>query len=527
MFNPQNSNMPYFLFIASPPFGIRHDVPKKNKPEPENKQKQYFGEMWAAFKSDLAEFASGAAEETSVVASKVGVTLASDTDATTAPPSSSASGVDGSVLFSMGDKGLKGIQGVSSMLRNTAAAAVATNSNKTAVPAFESSGGGNPSPALSSMLAQAAGEDDEGEDELGWDDDDDDDLDLDEENSGVVIDADDNKNDVIFEEQLGQPPKEGEGNKNPACVSSPDRQVVADLQSKIDAVEKERARLQIEHRTQTAELVELRAKVEELEQQESKPTAEDREEDEKVRALEEEVAKLKLQLSEQPASLMQENEKVVAGLIQEKGTLEQQLNAQRKHNEKILLHTSQDTPSSSSDTQELLLQEYQQQIELLIAKPRSLHDTEFTSQEQLNHTKQTEQLLLQMKDYHTLALKEAQKSKAELTAAEEELRSTKMEMEEVQAKLVQAANFAVRLQEEAAKAEAQQQEQELEKPVSTLSTSTPEDVPGGTALVDSSEMATNASSNSSPVKIGEDEELSDTWGADGEELSDDWGDEGN
>lgn len=313
-------------------------------------------------------------------------------------------------------------------------------------------------------------------------------------------------------------------------MSSPGRQVVADLQSKIDAVEKERTRLQIEHRSQTAELVELRAKVEELEQQESKPTAEDsicKREDEKVRALEEEVAKLNLKLSEQSTSLMQENEKVVAGLIQEKATLEQQLNDQRRHNEKILMYTSQDTPSSSSDAQELLLQDYQQQIEVLVAKSRSLHDTEFTSQEQLNHTKQTEQLLLQMKDYHTLALKEAQKSKAELTAAEEELRSTKMKMGEVQAKLVQDANFAVRLQEEAAKAEAQQQEQELEKPVSTSSASTLEDVPGGTALLDSSEMATNASSNSSPVKIGEDEELSDTWGADGEELSDDWGDEEN
>merc|ERR1712194_467352 len=162
---------------------------------------------------------------------------------------------------------------------------------------------------------------------------------------------------------------------------------------------------------------------------------------EMVRALEEEVAKLKLQLSEQPSSLMQENEKVVAGLIQEKATLEQQLNDQRKHNDKILLHTSQDTPSSSSDMQELLLQEYQEKIKVLISKSRSLHETELTSQEQLNHTKQTEQLLLQMKDYHTLVLKEAQKPKAELTAVEEELRATKMEMEEVQAKLVQAANF--------------------------------------------------------------------------------------
>eukprot|EP00584_Thalassiosira_punctigera_P015976 CAMPEP_0172562344 /NCGR_PEP_ID=MMETSP1067-20121228/96554_1 /TAXON_ID=265564 ORGANISM="Thalassiosira punctigera, Strain Tpunct2005C2" /NCGR_SAMPLE_ID=MMETSP1067 /ASSEMBLY_ACC=CAM_ASM_000444 /LENGTH=41 /DNA_ID= /DNA_START= /DNA_END= /DNA_ORIENTATION= len=33
--------------------------------------------MWASFKADLKEFASGAAEETTAVASKVGVNIAS------------------------------------------------------------------------------------------------------------------------------------------------------------------------------------------------------------------------------------------------------------------------------------------------------------------------------------------------------------------------------------------------------------------------------------------------------------------
>eukprot|EP00579_Thalassiosira_antarctica_P025146 CAMPEP_0202011348 /NCGR_PEP_ID=MMETSP0905-20130828/19556_1 /ASSEMBLY_ACC=CAM_ASM_000554 /TAXON_ID=420261 /ORGANISM="Thalassiosira antarctica, Strain CCMP982" /LENGTH=80 /DNA_ID=CAMNT_0048570193 /DNA_START=12 /DNA_END=251 /DNA_ORIENTATION=- len=80
--------------------------------------------MWAAFKSDLQEFASGAADETTAVASKVGVTIPSSSDGgdagfdygpSTTPSSGQrggggGGGMDGSVLFanaafSMGEKG--------------------------------------------------------------------------------------------------------------------------------------------------------------------------------------------------------------------------------------------------------------------------------------------------------------------------------------------------------------------------------------------------------------------------------------
>ncbi len=127
--------------------------------------------MWAAIKSDLAEFATGAAEETNAVASKVGVNLPTGGDG-----SSGGSGVgsgldgggytsqkqprggaDGSVLFanaalSMGEKGLKGLSSVSSMVggivaprggnENSTNVGVASASSSSA-SSFASAGGGN------------------------------------------------------------------------------------------------------------------------------------------------------------------------------------------------------------------------------------------------------------------------------------------------------------------------------------------------------------------------------------------------
>ena len=175
--------------------------------------------MWAAIKSDLKEFASVTAEETTAVAekaaSKVGVNLPATDDYSSTNNNNAGGGnntaaagkkgvmgksVDGSVLLaqtalSMGTQGLKGLSSVTSMVggivaprtdNNTNATTAASSSGRpmytanSSTSSFASStppgGGGNnitqPSAALSSMLA--SGEDSEEEEELGWDDDDDD-----------------------------------------------------------------------------------------------------------------------------------------------------------------------------------------------------------------------------------------------------------------------------------------------------------------------------------------------------------------
>ena len=175
--------------------------------------------MWAAFKSDLKEFASGAANETNAVASKVvettvnilgeggGDAEAADGDdrgrrASSSSSSSQAQGDggirhDGSVLlanaaYSIGAKGLQGLSSVSSMVGGIVAPRVnaddttySKGKGKSYYAATSSSSSSfsntsmqkntstttNPSSALSSMLA----EDEDEEEELGWDDDEEDD----------------------------------------------------------------------------------------------------------------------------------------------------------------------------------------------------------------------------------------------------------------------------------------------------------------------------------------------------------------
>lgn len=505
--------------------------------------------MWAAFKSDLQEFASGAAEETNAVASKVGATLAGDADAAPgggaprAPPAATP-GVDGSVLLAQA--GLKGLQGAASLLRTTAAA-VATKGGGGAARGGGAASGGPPGAAVSSMWAQA-GEDEEEEEELGWDDDDED-LEGDEvsgDSSGVVVEAEDGKaagsTEDFFEEQLG-PTADGGEKQPPVAASSPDNHVLAALQAKLDAVEKARAALQSEHRGQTAELVELRAKVEELEHREDPPAAEAVASEggaaDEARALEEEIAQLKRQLGEQRATgeLAQEHEKVVAGLVEEKASLERDLREQREHTTKILSHASPDEAPSGGDAQTLLLQEYEQHIQALAAQAHTLPE------ERAEQAQRTEQLLRQMQDYHALALKTAQESKAELAAVEEELRQVREEKEEVQAKLVRAAGLAVRLQAGTDRAAVPSPVEAADAGGEGVAAETPpatEDTTegaapaaasaqeaGGAAPAAAPEQGAGAleqkaaaeegptSSDSSPVQIEAEDELSVGWGEDG------------
>jgi hypothetical protein len=525
--------------------------------------------MWAAFTSDLAEFATGAAEETTAAASKVGVdikipTFTDDGEEQNASgvgsgfaSSAGQQGVDGSVMFanaalSMGEKGLKGLAGMSSMVGGMVAPRGGNDSapgGGGGVTSYNNSSAaaGKPS-AFTSMLA--AGEDDEEEEELGWDDDDDDDLDVDiaSDNGG----ADNGKNavttDDFFDEQLGeegeksssQPhaaviSKDASSANNVAISSSQDKEVMQALQTKLDAVEQSRAELQSEHRRQTAELVELRSKVEELEEKSKSSPSGDAVPDGtpsegggssndagELEALQEQIEQLKLQLADQKKDLTEEHEQALAALIQEKAQLEEELKTQKEQTLQ-----AQASSSSSNEEQQEVLKQYQQQIkdltselttlqtkyvststELDQAKDQSAHQGEIQEEAArvLKHTKSLEQSLSVTKASHASAQREAEEAKAKLITMEREVQDAKDEMEK------QAAEFAIRLREEVAKAKTSVQSVAAEEDIEEQDEKKPieDDAAANEIAVE------KAPSN--PVKIGDsDEELSDDWG-DG-----DWG----
>ena len=282
--------------------------------------------MWAAIKSDLKEFASVTAEETTAVAekaaSKVGVNLPATDDYSSTNNNNAGGGnntaaagkkgvmgksVDGSVLLaqtalSMGTQGLKGLSSVTSMVggivaprtdNNTNATTAASSSGRpmytanSSTSSFASStppgGGGNnitqPSAALSSMLA--SGEDSEEEEELGWDDDDDD-FDMDNDD-----DKKEDKNDTNDELDGDNkaPTEQADGGEEEQVDFTNDEDKVSEEQSTTcqsadattlptttiacsnddkQALQASRAELQSVHRKQTAELVELRSFSQEL-----------------------------------------------------------------------------------------------------------------------------------------------------------------------------------------------------------------------------------------------------------------------
>ncbi|KAL9187498.1 hypothetical protein ACHAXT_001601 [Thalassiosira profunda] len=497
--------------------------------------------MWAAIKSDLAEFASGAAEETAGVASKVGI----DINQADAAPSSAGSasslssggkpqpglaqrGADGSVLLanaalSMGSKSLKGLQGVGSMVGGIVAP---RNDGATAASSGPASGTAPTKPsALGAQLL--AGDEDDEEEELGWGSDDDDDLDV-----GSDIGGDGEKGapktatDDFFREELDA--KEGSKSSQPSsdgaaasATSSADKEVLQALQSKLEQVEQSRAELQAEHRKQTGQLVELRAKVEELEKQKETPVdANVGESDEEVKALQGEIEQLKLQLSEQSGKASQEHEEAVAALVREKEELEQQLHAQKDLNEELsginqtLLE--QDKASSSEDEEQL--QKYQAQIHELTAELQSLQDNlesattelgraqELSSQQEKLHEERTGQLegnLSKVRKALATAVKENEESKGTLASLEEKVQQAKDELE------AQAADFAIKLREGVAKAKAEAQAEKEKEKVDASFATTAEDAPASAVKKEEEQ----------PKKGEDSDELSDDWG------DADWGDD--
>lgn len=399
--------------------------------------------MWAALKSDLKEFASGAAEEAIAVGIDINVEStvgSSSTSTTTSNKIESAQGrTDGSVMLanaalSMGEKGLKGLSSVSSMIggvvapRNDASADSNSSSLDSAPTAPRSI-----STPIKAMLV--VGEDDEEEEELGWGSDDDDIID-------VKIEEDakpPSSEELPVEEQ-------SEEKRTPSVPPEHlvDKEGMQALQSKLDSVEKERSQLQAKHRQQTGELVELRAKVEELSQVNATAAAApegDVESAKEIEALQTEIKQLKEQISEQTNTLSKEHEETIAKLILEKETLDQQLNFQNEQLKQHELLQEQKADASSGEQEQQLLKQHRKQIQELTAELESLRgnlisqaelaqvkeqssdkDTLHTQdlERQVEATKQLEQALADMEQSYQTALKDAEKYQRQLATLEKE-----------------------------------------------------------------------------------------------------------
>ena len=375
-------------------------------------------DMWAAIKSDLREFATGAAEETNAASEKVvGKKIIPDDvniDGVHADAKALADGV-GNVMGGA----MRGLVGVSSLVggivapRNAAAdiSGVANrraiNSNIVVTATTTTTPPPPPSApvsmALSSMLAAvAAGEDDDEEEEMGWDDDDDDvddddyvddnDLDTDERAHGEKRMADNSTDDAAADTTPFndvEMPIAAESGAAISAASHDDSKALMALQTKLASVEKSRNELQSEHRRQTAELVELRSKVKEYERQQQQQSEDDllqkqqlddenegeNKSEQKMRDLQLQVEQLKSQLVEQVEVLKQEHKEYVTLIQREKEELDRELNEERQRNDVLMRQNTALVDNKRSDkdeeeAKELLL--HQSQINALEMELSSL-----------------------------------------------------------------------------------------------------------------------------------------------------------
>ena len=381
--------------------------------------------MWAAIKSDLREFATGAAEETNAASEKVvGKKIIPDDvniDGVHADARALADGV-GNVMGGA----MRGLVGVSSMVggivapRNAAADIGGVNRravNSDIVVTTTTATTPTPPPpsapvsmALSSMLAAvAAGEDDDEEEEMGWDDDDDDvddddyvednDLDTDERAHGEKRMADNSTDDAAADttpfNDVEMPVAAEGGAAILSAASHDDSKAIMALKTKLASVEKSRNELQSEHRRQTAELVELRSKVEEYERQQQQQSEDDllqkqqlddendgeSKSEQKMRDLQLQVEQLKSQLVVQVEVLKQEHEEYVTLIQREKEELDRELNKERQRNDDLMRQNTALVDNKRSDkdeegAKELLLHQNQiNALEMEISTLRTNLDT--------------------------------------------------------------------------------------------------------------------------------------------------------
>lgn len=481
--------------------------------------------MWASLKNDLKEFATGAVEETAAVADKVGIDIS--TSAAEREPSAAATSSntntgsqsrvnDGSVMLanaalSMGQQGLRGLSSAASMIGGVVAPRAEDGTrnvdSRSSTPgdSFASSAAATIPTPIKSALAV---DDEEDEEELGWGSDDDD-IEVEDLDEGGQSQEDNTAESKAL-------PAE-----NAAAMGDLDKEVMQALQSKLDAVEKEREALQTQHRRQTGELIELRAKLEEFSSEaevgETSVNADDAREIEALRA---EVKQLQEQLSEQMIHASMEKDDAIAEAVKEKDGLVQQIAAHKSENEELKLQNqtlqeAKETRSGASAKQDEELQEYQQQIQDLTAELESLQASLSTGEkellqtkeqlalastdhaqelaEQVEVTKQLEQALADIENSYQDALKEAESSKVQIRNLESEIQSMKAD------RAAQEAELTVK------------PDQENEIKAAAIDEGVVSQIPAPLAETQSEETNKDDSKDDSGVKVEEDE-LSDDWG---------------
>ncbi|EJK62912.1 hypothetical protein THAOC_16459 [Thalassiosira oceanica] len=482
--------------------------------------------MWASLKNDLKEFATGAAEETAAVADKVGIDISTSaaelepsagTTSSSTNRSSQSRVNDGSVMLanaalSMGQQGLRGLSSAASIIGGVVAPRVDEGTHdlddrsSTPSDSFASSAAATIPTPIKSALAVDDGEDEE---ELGWGSDDDD-IEVEE-----LVEAGDSQGDRTVESKAL--PAEN------TAMGDLDKEVMRALQSKLDAVEKEREELQGQLRRQTGELVEIRAKLEEFSSDaEARETSVNADDAVEIEALRAEVKQLQQQLSEQMIHASKEKENAIAEADKDKEWLGEQIAAHKSENEELKLQNqtlqeAQQRRSGTSSQQDEQLQEYQQQIKDLTAELESLQANQSTGQKELmetkeqmalastNHveelskqvevTKQLEQALADIENTYQAALKEAESSKVKIRNLESEVQSLKADRS-------QEAELKMKLEQES-------QDKTVANDEGVVSR-----IPAPLVEVQSEETNKDDSKEDSGVKV---EEIVD-------DLSDDWGD---
>lgn len=437
--------------------------------------------MWAAIKSDLREFATGAAEETNAASEKVVGKKIIPNDVNIDGVHALADGV-GNVMGGA----IRGLVGVSSMVggivapRNAATDISFVNrraiNNNIMVTTTTTTPPPPPSApvsmALSSMLAAvAAGEDDDEEEEMGWDDDDDDvvdddyvednDLDTDERAHGEKRMADNSTDDAAADTTPFndvEMPVAAESGAAISAASHDDSKALMALKTKLASVEKSRNELQSEHRRQTDELVELRSKVEEYERQQQQQSEDDQlqkqhldeenegeNKSEQMRNLQLQVEQLKSQLVEQVEVLKQEHKEYVTLIQREKEELDRELNEERQRNDDLMRQNTALVDNKRSDkdeeeAKELLLHQSQiNALEMELSSLRTNLDTttcellsvkehmtnqELVHREEIQHqlaiTNDIEERLLRTKEEYTRAIISSEVNESKVTQTESE-----------------------------------------------------------------------------------------------------------
>ncbi|KAL3777807.1 hypothetical protein ACHAW5_001785 [Stephanodiscus triporus] len=339
------------------------------------------------------------------------------------------------------------------------------------------------------------------------------------------------------------------------------------MRGKLEVVERSRNELQAEHRRQTAELVELRSKVEEIERKRRGgkvggdvplATDDEREEGDVVRALRLQIEDLKSQLDEKIKGLSEEHEGLVGSILREKEALDRELIEQRRRNEELANENRALLERGRGD--EELLRAYQLQIRELesdLASTRA--DLDSTSSKLIGikkdvsnrgecHREEMERRsaasrLAERLEESTTRTKE-ERARAVAGEEVEECKSKSAEVEgrarsvgaELGSRKSELTEIKERVRDEidgprpselsehsgasalAAESTDETAHEDVAVP-SPTAVKIPKESPRDSCVHEKKESSPSPSSDSSPVKLEAEDELSDDWGDGG------WGDD--